>query len=118
MLPKGEGLARNAILALSKFGETVRTSRLNKYLLILALGGVRGAVKECRRANTGAPVKNLKVRSRLETLCHVAESVISIVEQASWPVVRASADCRVVFEVLGRSWRVNPAHRAAVIKSI
>ena len=50
--PKGEGLARKAILALSKFGDTVRTSRLKKCLLILALGGVRGAVKECRRANT------------------------------------------------------------------
>ena len=71
MPPNGEGLARNAILALSKFGETVRTSRLKRCLLILALGGVRGAVNECRRANTGVPVKILKVRSRIEALCYV-----------------------------------------------
>ena len=32
VLPNGEGLARKAILALSKFGETVRTSRFKKYL--------------------------------------------------------------------------------------
>ncbi len=72
MLPKGEGLARNAILALSKLGETVRTSRLKKCLLILVLGGVRGAVKECRRANTGVPMKTLKVRSRIKALCYIA----------------------------------------------
>ena len=62
MLPKGEGLARNAILALLKFGETVRTSRLKKCLLILALGGVRAAVKECRRANKGVPVNTLRIK--------------------------------------------------------
>lgn len=50
--PKGEGLARKAILALSKSRETVRTSRLKECLSTLALGSVRGAVKECRRANT------------------------------------------------------------------
>ena len=71
MPPNGEGLARNAILALSKFGETVCTSRLKRCLLILALGGVRGAVNECRRAKTGVPVKILKVRSRIEALCYL-----------------------------------------------
>lgn len=71
MAPKGEGLARNAILAFSKLGETIRTSRLDRSLLMLALGGVRGAVKECRRANTGVPLKILRVRSRIEASYHI-----------------------------------------------
>ena len=67
--PKGEGLARNAILALSKLEETVRTSRFKKCLSTLAFGRVGGAAKECRRANTCVPVKSLRVRSRIEVLC-------------------------------------------------
>lgn len=85
MPPKGEGFARNAILALSKFRETFRTSRLKECLLILALGGVRGAVKECRRANTGVPVKILMVRSRIKTWCYLAESIITM-KLVSWLV--------------------------------
>ena len=72
MPPKGEGLARNAILAFAKSGETVLTSRLTKCLLTLALGRVRGAAKECRRATTGVPVKILRVRSRIEALRYVS----------------------------------------------
>ena len=76
VLPKGEGLARNAILALSKLGETVRTCRFKKYLSTFAFGSVRGAVKECRRANTFVPVKSLMVRSRIEGLSYEANRVI------------------------------------------
>ena len=70
--PKREELARKAILALSKLGETVRISRLKGCLSPFVFGSVRGAVKECRRANTCVPVNNLKVRSRIEVLYYVA----------------------------------------------
>ena len=61
--PNGEGLARYAILARSKCGEIVRTSRARRLL-----GGVFGVVNECPRAKTGVPEKSLSVRSRLIVL--------------------------------------------------
>lgn len=64
MAPNGDGEPSwNAILALSKARETVRTSRPRRYLVLMGLGGVREVFKECRWATKAVPVKNLRVWS-------------------------------------------------------
>ena len=87
---EGEGVARKASLALSKLGETVRTSRAKR-----RLGGVRGVVKECGRAKTGVPEKSLSVRSRLDIVSHDAHAH----EPCSNAVSLRQCDWRIFGEV-------------------
>jgi len=82
LLPKAEfplALAKlNAILALSKSGEQVRTSRSMSLRRLLTLGELPAVAKECRRGVEGLPLKSLKVRSRI-----LAVSVASQQEDSS-----------------------------------
>ncbi len=55
----------NAILALSKSGETVRTLRSTIPRLLLTLGELAVVAKECRRGTDGLPLKSLNVRSSI-----------------------------------------------------
>ena len=54
-----------AILALSKSGEQVRTSRSMSLRRLLTLCELPGVAKECRRGVAGLPLKSLNVRSRI-----------------------------------------------------
>lgn len=55
----------NAILALSKSGDTVRTLRSINRRLLLTFGELLGVAKECRRGTDGCPLKSLNVRSSI-----------------------------------------------------
>lgn len=72
LLPNADGPEPpklNAILALSKSGETVRTSRSIRWRLFLTSGVVRVEPKECRwETEETFPLKNFTARSSLKLL--------------------------------------------------